>query len=81
MANINIVYISRPINEQGHSPGVILIEEDVWLGSHVTVLPNVTIGKSSIIGSGSVVTKDIPPFSIAAGVPAKVIKNRKSFER
>ena len=44
----------------------------------MTVLPNVTIGKSSIISAGSVVTKDIPPFSIAAGIPAKVIGKRTS---
>ena len=56
----------------------ILIEENVWLGEHVSVLPNVTIGKSSIISTGSVVTKDIPPFSIAVGIPAKVIKKRTS---
>ncbi len=77
-ANHKYSDISRPIYEQGHSPGVILIEEDVWLGAHVTVLPNVTIGKSSIIGAGSVVTKDIPPFSIATGIPAKVIRKRTS---
>jgi galactoside O-acetyltransferase len=77
-ANHKFRDISRPIYEQGHLPGVILIEEDVWLGAHVTVLPNVTIGKSSVIGAGSVVTKDIPPFSIAAGIPAKVIEKRTS---
>jgi galactoside O-acetyltransferase len=77
-ANHKFSDISRPIYEQGHLPGVILIEEDVWLGAHVTVMPNVTIGKSSVIGAGSVVTKDIPPFSIAAGIPAKVIGKRTS---
>jgi len=53
----------------------------VWLGSHVTVLANVTIGKSSVIGAGSVVVTNIPPFSVAVGVPAKVIKSRmRNFE-
>jgi len=52
----------------------VVIEENVWLGDSVCVLPNVTIGKGSIIGANAVVTKSIPPFSIAAGIPARVIK-------
>ncbi len=54
----------------------IKIEDDVWLGVGSTVLDGVTIGKGSVIGAGAVVTKDIPPYSIAVGVPAKVIKKR-----
>ena len=68
--------VNIPIYEQGHNPGRIIIEEDVWFGGHVTVLPNVKIGRSSVIGAGSVVVSDIPPFSVLAGVPAKVIKSR-----
>ncbi len=52
----------------------VVIEKNVWLGEYVSVLPGVTIGEGSIIGTMSVVTKDIPPFSIAIGSPAKVIK-------
>ncbi len=52
----------------------VIIDDDVWLGEFVTVLPGVTIGKGAIIGAMSVVTKDIPPYSIAIGVPAKVFK-------
>lgn len=52
----------------------VTIEDNVWLGEFVVVLPGVTIGKGSIIGSMSVVSKSIPPFSIAVGSPAKVIK-------
>ncbi|GME97394.1 unnamed protein product [[Candida] boidinii] len=52
----------------------IIIQDKVWLGANVKVLPGVTIGYGSIIGAGSVVNKDVPPFSIAVGVPAKVIK-------
>lgn len=55
----------------------VIIEDNVWLGYNVTVLPGVTIGKGSIIGAGAVVTKDIPPNSIAVGNPAKVIKQRR----
>lgn len=66
-----------PIWKQGIRAKGIKIEDDVWLGSGSIVLDGVTIGKGSVIGAGAVVTKDIPPYSIALGVPAKVIKERK----
>ena len=56
-------------------PTPIIIEDNVWLATRVIVLKGVTIGKGSTVASGAVVTKDIPPYSIAAGVPAKVIKS------
>lgn len=65
------------IRFQGGIPKDISIEEDVWLSANVTVLGGVTIGRGAVIGAGSVVTKKIPPYSIAAGVPAKVIGTRK----
>jgi lipopolysaccharide O-acetyltransferase len=52
----------------------VFIEDNVWIGEQVSILPGVTIGKGSIIGANSVVTKDVPAASIAIGVPAKVIK-------
>ena len=55
------------------------IEDNVWLGEFVSVLPGVTIGRGSIIGSMSVVTRDVPPYCIAVGVPAKVVK-KYNFE-
>ena len=67
---------SRPIKAQGHAPGKIVIEDDCWLGSHVVVTRNVTIGKGTMIGAHSVVTHDLPPYSIAMGVPAVVKKSR-----
>ncbi|KAF4918335.1 Sophorolipid acetyltransferase [Colletotrichum viniferum] len=51
----------------------ITIEDDCWLGANVTVLPGVTIGKGCTIGAGAVVNKDVPPYSVAVGVPAKVV--------
>jgi acetyltransferase-like isoleucine patch superfamily enzyme len=48
------------------------IGKDVWLGAHVTILGGVTIGDGCVVGAGAVVTKDLPPYSIATGVPAKV---------
>lgn len=68
---------SRPMQFQGHAEGNIVIEDDCWLGSHVVVTRNVTIGKGSVIGAHSVVTHDIPPYSIAMGVPAVVKKSRQ----
>lgn len=67
-----------PITRQPlNSKGGVRIEDDVWLGVHVVVNDGVKIGKGAVIGAGSVVTKDIPPYAVAAGVPAKVIKKRK----
>ncbi|MUG96891.1 acyltransferase [Scytonema sp. UIC 10036] len=63
--------------EHGLSREGIEIQDNVWIGSGVRILDGVTIGKGSVIGAGAVVTKDIPPFSIAVGVPAKVIKASK----
>lgn len=53
----------------------IVIEDDVWLGVRVTVLKGVRIGKGSVVGAGSVVTQDIPPRSLAFGVPARVVRD------
>lgn len=56
----------------------VIVQEDVWIGTNVTILKGVTIGAGSVIAAGSVVTKSIPEYSIAGGVPAKVIKPRFS---
>jgi len=65
-----------PMIEQATKRIGVKIEDDVWIGTKATVLDGVTIGKGSIIAAGSVVNKDVPPYSIVAGVPAKVIKSR-----
>jgi acetyltransferase-like isoleucine patch superfamily enzyme len=59
--------------------GGISVEEDVWMGASVTVLDGVTLGKGSVIGAGAVVKDSLPEYSIAVGVPAKVIKNRRDM--
>ncbi len=61
--------------------GEITIEDDCWLGGGVTVLGNVKIGRGSVIGAGSVVTRDIPPDSLAAGVPCRVIRGITDADR
>ena len=70
----------RPIREQGITAQGIIIEDDVWLGAGVTVVDGVTIGHGSIIGAGAVVTSDIPPYSVAVGIPAKVVKDRRHMD-
>ena len=57
----------------------IIIDDFVWIGDHVIILPGVRIGKHAIIGAGAVVTKDIPDYAIAVGNPAVVKKFRKKF--
>jgi len=76
-ANHNFADPDRPICEQGLTAKPITIEDDVWVGGRVSVMAGVTIGRGSVIGAGAVVTKDIPPYSIAVGVPAKVVGSRK----
>lgn len=69
--------IDIPIIQQGQEPSRgISIEDGVWLGADVKILDGVTVGHDSIIGTGSVVTENIPPLSIAVGTPAKIIKRR-----
>ena len=53
----------------------VIIEDDVWLGTRCIILPGVTIGRGSTVGAGAVVTKSVPPYSVAVGNPARVIKN------
>ncbi len=66
---------SRPVTQQGFATdGPTVIEHNVWLGAHVVVTGNVRIGARSVIGAGSVVTSDIPPGVIAAGAPARVLR-------
>ena len=68
--NLEISPIDRPL----YSKGAVTIEDNVWIGEGAMILPNVQIGEGSIIAANSVVTNNIPPYSIVAGVPAKVIK-------
>lgn len=56
----------------------VVIEDGVWIGSHAVILPGVTLGRGSVIGAGSVVTRDVPPLAIAYGVPAKVMGYRET---
>lgn len=71
----------RPMREQPlTSRGDIILENDVWLGSQVCIMDGVTIGQGAVIGAGAVVTKDVPAYTIAGGVPARVIRSRNPEE-
>ncbi len=65
-----------PIRAQPTVERPIVIEDDVWLGASVIVLGGVTVGRGSVVGAGTVVTQDLPPYSIARGVPARVVGMR-----
>lgn len=75
--NHNFSDKDRLIREQGVRYEGIIVEDDVWIGSKVTVVDGVTIGQGAVIGAGSVVTKSIPPYAVAVGVPAKVVRYRE----
>ena len=62
------------INQQGVKTDQIIIEDNVWIGANSSVLAGVHIGEHVVVGAGSVVTKDIPPFSVVVGNPAKIIR-------
>lgn len=69
--------IDIPMQKQGFlEPEDVIIGDDVWIGRRVIIMPGVTIGNGCIIGAGAIVTKSIPEYTVAAGVPAKVIKKR-----
>lgn len=74
------VMMFKTESEEAFSKGKIIIEDDVWIGMDVTILSGVRVGKGSVIGTGSVVAKDIEPYSIVVGNPAKIIKKRFNDE-
>lgn len=77
-ANHEFKLTNIPMIEQGfQKKRKVIIEDDVWIGARVIILPGVKIGRGSIIGAGAVVTKDVEEYSIVAGVPAKIVKKRK----
>lgn len=71
---------NRPMLEQGIVTSPVVIEDDVWIGHGATILKGVRIGRGSIVAAGAVVTKDVPPFSIVGGIPAKIIKSRLDMQ-
>lgn len=74
--NHNYADATRSMKEQGVTREYIVVEDDCWIASHAVVVAGVTIGRGSIIAAGTVVTKDVPPYSIVAGVPGRVVRSR-----
>jgi len=72
--NHNYQDITQPISLQGVTVSQIIIEDECWIGANAVITAGVTIGKHSVVAGGSVVTKSIPPYSVAVGNPARVIK-------
>ena len=72
--NHNFDNPEKPIDEQGISTTPVILGDDIWIGANAVVLPGVSIGNHSVVAAGAVVTKDVPPHSLVAGVPAKIIK-------
>lgn len=65
-----------PIMRQGHVPGVVVIGDDVWIGANCVITPDVRIGRGAVVGAGAVVTRDVEPFCVVGGVPARPIGKR-----
>jgi len=72
--NHNFSDPDRRIDEQGISTTPVTIGDDIWIGANAVILPGVSIGNHSVVAAGAVVTKDVPPRSLVAGVPARIIK-------
>lgn len=68
------------IQNKATSKGNIIIEDEVWIGANVTILPGIKIGKCAVIGAGSVVTKDVEAFGVYVGAPAKKIRDIRDTE-
>ncbi|MBU2537741.1 MAG: acyltransferase [Proteobacteria bacterium] len=65
-----------PMTQQSIITSSVVVEDDVWIGHGATILKGVHVGKGAIIAAGAVVTRDVAPYSIVGGVPAKLIRNR-----
>lgn len=70
-----------PMGKQGSMVSEVIIGDDVWIGMRAIILPGVRIGSGVVIGAGAVVTKDVPDYAVVGGVPARVIRYRKSKEQ
>jgi acetyltransferase-like isoleucine patch superfamily enzyme len=79
--NHNFPRTNLPMKEQGVTRQFVVIEDDCWIASHSVILAGVTVGRGSIVAAGSVVTSDVPPYSIVAGVPARIVRSRQAGSR
>ncbi len=75
-ANHRFDRLDIPITEQGHVESSVIIEDDVWISAHVTILPGSHIHSGAVVGAGAVVRGEVPPLAVVGGVPARVLKYR-----
>lgn len=73
-----VPYVGGFVEKRNQTYRKVFIGNDVWIGANSVIMPGVTIGDGAVIGAGAVVTKDVPPYAIVVGVPAKVVKYRFS---
>lgn len=76
-SNHHIPAVPERIFAAGHADAPVIIDQDVWIGANAIILPGVTIGEGAVVAAGSVVTKDVPPWVIVGGIPARVLRHRK----
>ena len=76
--NHNFADVDTPVIQQGYTRGQVTIEDGVWIGANVCVLPGVTIGAKSVVGAATVLTKSVPPFSLVVGNPGRVLRSLKT---
>ena len=72
--NHNFEGVDKRIDQQGVSTRQVIIEDDVWVGANAVILPGVTLGRHSVVAAGSVVSRPVPPYTVCAGSPARIIK-------
>ena len=77
-SNHNYQQLDFPMSRVDHVMAAVVIGSDVWIGANAVITPGVRIGDGAVVGAGAVVTKDVAPYTIVGGVPAKVIGNRKT---
>ena len=75
-ANHNFDSLDIPIVSQGHAPSFVTIEDNVWIAARCVILPGVRVCSGAVVAAGAVVSRDVPPNAVVAGVPAKVIRYR-----
>lgn len=70
------IWVQHGEGGQGYKVGKVIVKKGAWIGPHVTVLRGVTIGKGAVVGAGAVVTKDVPDYAVAFGIPARIVYYR-----
>ena len=75
--DVTIILGSHELKSMAHTSGDVIIGNQCWIGARVTILPSLKIGDGAVVGAGAVVTKDVPPFTVVAGVPARYLKDRE----